>query len=388
MEADFDKEIDALLRKEAAGRTITISEFRGGLHLDADEIAAFAEKRVPPGVRMAFVKHFADCDRCRKILLNAAWLNAEETAAEAAVAAPAAETAVPWHRRLFAFPKLAYVLGGLVVLFAGFIGLSVLTRTYMTGGSELSKAQNVSQISPEAAPTAAPAANTSAAANAANTAATSSNAASNVPFGVSSIPSGNAAGESPVSRQQGVPVDEGVLKDAQPSAAAPPPPPPAAEDVPAQTRKARELRAAPAESERDRKSDEQADVTVAQPAPKIAPGVKPKEPVRSDDQAFVLDGVEKKARKEEQKAARKNEALSAASGAGNAATSRKYVNGRTFELKQGVWYDTAYRGQGTINVRRGTTDYQKLDSQLRSIAESFTGTVVVTVWNGQAYRIQ
>ena len=47
METDFDKEIDALLLNDAAERTITISEFRDGLHLDADEIAAFAEKRKP-----------------------------------------------------------------------------------------------------------------------------------------------------------------------------------------------------------------------------------------------------------------------------------------------------------------------------------------------------
>ena len=66
---------------------------------------------------------------------------------------------------------------------------------------------------------------------------------------------------------------------------------------------------------------------------------------------------------------------------------RKQVSGKTFEFRQGAWYDTTYRGQGTINVRRHTNDYQKLDSGLRGIAESFFGTVV-TIWNGKAYRIQ
>jgi hypothetical protein len=63
------------------------------------------------------------------------------------------------------------------------------------------------------------------------------------------------------------------------------------------------------------------------------------------------------------------------------------VSGRTFELRQGAWYDTSYRGQGTINVRRNTETYRKLDRGLRSIAENLIGTIV-TVWNGKAYRIQ
>jgi hypothetical protein len=63
------------------------------------------------------------------------------------------------------------------------------------------------------------------------------------------------------------------------------------------------------------------------------------------------------------------------------------VGGKDFQFRNGAWYDTAYRGQGTTNVRRGSDDYKKLDSGLRSIAESLDG-VVVTVWGGKAYRIQ
>ncbi len=65
---------------------------------------------------------------------------------------------------------------------------------------------------------------------------------------------------------------------------------------------------------------------------------------------------------------------------------RKQVSGKTFEFRRGAWFDTTYRGQGTVNVRRNTADYQKLDVGLRGIAESFFGTVV-TIWNGKAYRI-
>ena len=63
------------------------------------------------------------------------------------------------------------------------------------------------------------------------------------------------------------------------------------------------------------------------------------------------------------------------------------VGGRTFENKNGAWYDRKYTGQATTNVRRGTDDFNKLDKGLRNIANELGGTVVV-VWKDKAYRIQ
>ena len=63
------------------------------------------------------------------------------------------------------------------------------------------------------------------------------------------------------------------------------------------------------------------------------------------------------------------------------------MSGKTFERKQGVWYDTTYQGRPTINVQRGTAEYNRLDGGLRSIANSLGGTVVI-VWGAKAYRIQ
>jgi len=63
------------------------------------------------------------------------------------------------------------------------------------------------------------------------------------------------------------------------------------------------------------------------------------------------------------------------------------VGGKTFKRENNVWYDSAYRGQATVNVSRGTNEYKKLDSGLRGIAENLGGTVVV-VWKTKAYRIQ
>ena len=61
---DFDKEIDAILRKARGGESVILNNS----HLDADEISAFAENALPDAARMRFTAHFADCGRCRKIL--------------------------------------------------------------------------------------------------------------------------------------------------------------------------------------------------------------------------------------------------------------------------------------------------------------------------------
>ena len=63
------------------------------------------------------------------------------------------------------------------------------------------------------------------------------------------------------------------------------------------------------------------------------------------------------------------------------------VGGKTFKRADNVWYDSAYRGQKTINLTRGTNEYKKLDSTLRGIVENLGGTVVI-VWKEKAYRIQ
>ena len=66
---------------------------------------------------------------------------------------------------------------------------------------------------------------------------------------------------------------------------------------------------------------------------------------------------------------------------------KRTISGKTFENRDRVWYDSAYHGQATTNVRRGTEEYKKLDGGLRNIANSLGGTVVI-VWKEKAYRIQ
>ena len=137
MEVEFDKEIDALMR----GGALAVGGSPTGGHLDADEIAAFAENAMPERSRALYLRHFADCDRCRQILSNLIALNAEAEPEKAAAAVPLsipAVTETPWYRKLFLFPNLAYVMGGLVLMLGGLIGLSVFQGSLGDSGTSVS----------------------------------------------------------------------------------------------------------------------------------------------------------------------------------------------------------------------------------------------------------
>jgi hypothetical protein len=102
-------------------------------------------------------------------------------------------------------------------------------------------------------------------------------------------------------------------------------------------------------------------------------------PMKNNDSQYnrQLENMERKRAVAAKKAAREEE-----SSAGTRA-----VGGKTFERKQGVWYDVAYQGRPTINIRRGSAEFNKLDAGLKSIANSLSGTAVI-VWGAKAYRVQ
>jgi len=376
MELDFDKEIDALLRK-ARGGTEAAAAASDLPHLDADEIAAFAENALPEKTRQANIVHFAGCDRCRKILSQSILLNAEavqSAAAASEVAAPAIKRPA-WRQRLFGMPMVAYTMGTLVLLFSGFLGLMVWQN--MSGGATGSR---VAQNEPysAAANSNATAANTSSSAvnatgNAANTmAASNSTVIAQAPSSMA-----NAAGNTPVAEPMGRSLatprtDEqtntlGQVADnkvQQPAAAAPPPPAPKvlreeAKDADSLTQ-SRDDRKAELDKEKQQTTTEMQ--AMKREAPMTVMRSKPALSKKAPDITPLADGPEP-------------------------GVIARTVSGRTFTKKDGVWYEADYRGQSTINVRRGTDAYKKLDGSLRKIADSLGGTVVV-VWKSKAYRIQ
>lgn len=350
MELEFDKEIDALLRKSRGNDPPT-----GGAHLDADEIAAFVENVLPAQSRQAFTAHLAECSRCRRILATAAI--SVDLPVESPVAQPLAEIPrAPWYSALFKFPALSYALGGMVVLFAGAL-VFVFLRSGQVGeiSQTFEKASTANSV-------VNPVANTAAVSN------TMSNSTSNA----SSAPTNTAnsapatSGPPTVGGPGPRPVTDDVFKDS-----------PNDSKVVESDDGYGNTNVNSARRDQEMKQSSDAPGTVGQVAPAATPGkpVTDAEPAkREQETAEVQENADEERLSKPRSPSKKKVADS------------RSVGGKSFKKVGGVWFDAAYGSQPQTSVKRGSDDYKALDAGLRSIAESLGGTVVV-LWNGKAYRI-
>ena len=374
MELEFDKEIDAILRKGRSGQVAAVKAATAS-HLDADSISAFAENALPPRAKLLYMEHFADCDRCRKDLSQVVRMNSAAVAADgtavSSVAATAADPAASWLSKLFRTPNLAMAMGALILTFGGVLGYLVIQNRNNAGNS------TISQVTEQEQNKGGPYVNGDAAAvsNSANTIAANSTppAAPTMPAAAANTAAnstGSGTGSATGSKQpESTYSMDGTTTDISKSGEVAP--------------------AAP--------------VTVNKPAAV-------EEPKDSDDKAKERSVDEKRARNESDDRAsrdsspgapKKTDTGATRSGPtnvqnqnqtqnqilGGAVSATRSSGGRNFESRNGVWYDSAYKGQSTTSVKRGTEKYIRLDSGLRSIADSLGGTVVI-VWKDKAYRIQ
>ncbi|HEX6278952.1 MAG TPA: hypothetical protein VFZ49_02950, partial [Pyrinomonadaceae bacterium] len=239
MELEFDKEIDSLLRRADRGLAVGKNGGDGlGPHLDADEISAFAENLVPERIRPLYMSHLADCDRCRGILSGLIALNAEAEPAEQSIIAPAlvpTASSEPWYRR-FLLSNLAYVMGGLVLIFGGLIAISLLRSSQMEQAATVSQAVESERArGPMAAQPgdSTYSMNSNAATGAANTA-VNANKAPSLVANAANASQANAVGRSLETRSQPIPAHDRTrvsadgadvnVAAAAPAPAAPPPP--------------------------------------------------------------------------------------------------------------------------------------------------------------------
>lgn len=376
MEFEFDKEIDAILRRAQLGEDVSSSS----AHIDADEIAAFAENALPERAKTRYTAHFADCTRCRQVLSNVITLNSEaamETASSVVTVAATGEK-TPWYRRFFAIPQLAYTMGGFVLLFSGFFAYVILQNTSGTQNSDVSRITETSAPAEKSAPSTANV-NVSSVSNSSTTttnstvtttANTTSNAAA--PTNIPNLPSSNttAVPTNPSDKSVAASETDNKLADAEPMATP-----------------------APKTELKTEKSDNQ---PLSKPAPSAAitqsnaAGASREQAERDrnnkNENAFSVDGQENRKDADDEVIQTRRVPQPAKKKSSEAGTTRN-VGGKNFNNVGGIWFDTAYNKQKTKDVRRGTSDYQKLDSGLRSIADQLGGTVVV-LWNGKAYRIQ
>lgn len=378
MELEFDKEIDAILRKARGGGVVDAVKTA---HIDADAVAAFAENALPEKARALYMEHFADCGRCRGLLAQAIpWPPAEPKTAS--VAAPVTGDLVPWYSKLFRTPNLAMAMGALVLVFGGVLAFLVFKQRTDQSNGTLSQVMD-SEKRPggpsdaEVLPITAANANAALSANTANSAANTGTNESQKAGSTGEPGTGRGPANEPSATTSGRTAETVAPAEPPRVGAAPPPPPVAA------------VREQPSDDERERKDKDD--------------GVRDEKTARSEDRSATRDaapaskkaagpGVNRSAGPRQNKQEQMNQQAVTAdqvalgSGAMTASTV-KTAGGKKFENRDGAWYDTAYRGQATKNISRSSEEYWKLDSGLRSIASS-VGGVVVVVWKGTAYRIQ
>ena len=394
MELEFDKEIDAILRKARSGVAVTST---AEPHPDADTIAAFAENALPDKASLHYIEHFADCDRCRKQLAFAMQMSNEAEAASAsAVSEPVAATAIPWYQTFFKAPNLALAMGTLVLVFSSILGYLVIqkqnaeqsaTVSQVTepeqdrGGPNFGDEEGTSNIAPLSSfmatanptpPSANSAANTSAVAPGESSGSLGRTDSSVEKPAAGSDSNSTRSGQFQIDGASGS--ENNFIVDGQeagraqaPAKSASAPPPQAATDLTTagaalerDEKKPNDAGKLKEESKDDQLAKKQAEDRGYRDMPRAASKVGPSRAGPVQNQSNQMNS--------------------------NMAVTR-VVGGKTFNNREGAWYDSAYHGQATINYRRGTTEYKKLDGGLRSIADTLGGTVVV-VWKAKAYRIQ
>jgi hypothetical protein len=375
MELEFDKEIDAILRKVRDDSGIVASDGAPSqIHIDADAISAFAENALPETAKSGYIAHFADCTRCRNVLSSMIRLQDNADISDAPVdAAPLrSRNGASWLTGILRSPGLAFAMGAVVLAFTGILGYLAVQERINTPGDSMSKASspaaNAMSNTDLTGENARNLANTATASNAA--AANTSSAASSAKVAESnlSIPSkpSMSANVSGAGSDKDLAASGAVPEMARPMAAPPPP-------VTAQAKTDSNVE----KSVNDEKAREESRITAQSPRD--------------------IDGADRARQDPRSKQLKRNDGPSRTSGqiqqenvnsSGIATVPRaRKVAGRNFSFRNGVWYDSSYKGQATIDIRRGSEDYNKLEKDVRSIAEAFNAPVVV-VKSSKAYRIQ
>ncbi|MGQ0762415.1 MAG: hypothetical protein ACT4OT_10445 [Acidobacteriota bacterium] len=400
-----DKDMDVLIGRYAKGS----AKGTPVEHPDADELNAFAEGALPPAARQGYLSHFADCDDCRKLVSQLA----VTTGAGVEACIPASEpVAEPWWKKLgavFAIPTLRYAASAVVLL--AVVGIAFLVWRPPTQRNAEMIAQNQPQTNPVEAVKPA----TSPETEALREEGTQRNTSTAIPQpSVSSTPDQNRSGLTTLSPPPPPkPLDALAAKDAPVVAGA------GRSDDASRAQSTPSYAPAPAETYRMESRDRE--------QPKV--GASPGGPRRneSSDRYKAIDrarsGDFAKGRDEDSNRAAANQPASenkledakrertasqvvtvspksvgelpaeARKSAGTRSSSEeapetRSVGGRRFKRQGNAWVDSKLKSSMSVRtVGRGSEDFDKLDSGLRSIAKQLSGEIVV-VWKGKAYRIK
>ncbi|MBA3242998.1 MAG: hypothetical protein H0T60_17390 [Acidobacteria bacterium] len=432
MNQTFDKEIDALLRRnsrtaarrgapEDDGATSTLSA-----HLDADELSAFAENALPAQARSLYVAHLADCAECRRDVARLAGASnvpvesVRRVAAE--VSGPKAAAWRDWLGALFAPSVMRFAVPALALCLVGviaFIALRSRESAGLVAQKESDESNGRAGITRESS-TPAPGADASISANQNSMANEVKEADSSSKQSLAQRPESEAEGAA-------APKDQLASGPSQPSSvsdAAQPPPAPAGQvsesvsvvggrgatgAASAAPKETREVARVAEDSQREAKSENNLSFEQNQQAANKS--VQP----RKVDIDQMPDGSRGAARGDSNNVGSRanSPTLSRRSGAEDdeqraappAATKRARtaeprggrdddtttVSGHRFRRQDGAWVDVNYSASlPQTGVRRGTDGYRALVADLPEvgrIAEQLRGEVVIVI-KGRAYRVR
>jgi hypothetical protein len=393
MKTTNENEMDLLLRavgRDASARSATgslqQSSHEIGEHLDADELNCYAERIVTGAERLRYVKHLADCDRCRSIV---AGLVPAMTQQREAVKL---ETGWSWREKLaalFAPSVMRFAVPALALTAIIGIAIVVLRRPQRTDFVAQNQQQTpgvstggeTQTITTRDAPQAAASPGQQPLAGSKEKTASSEERPSAIQSPVVAPKTRTGTATTDHSAQGIVQPSDSSVAQSQPTfaaepteAAAPPPPAPATLDASKTAEARKKDNEADLQKPRDdgfsrsRTENEVARVGSAKGGPSRN---------NSNNLGGYASVMSRSADKDEK-------------AAGNAAETRK-VSGRMFHREGNVWVDSSYdSGRATVNVKRGSEQFRALiadEPALRSIAEQLGGEVIV-VWKGTAYRIR
>jgi hypothetical protein len=401
-----DKDMDVLIGRYAKGA----AKDTPVEHPDADELNAFAEGALPTAARQRYLSHFADCDDCRKLVSQLAVTMSAGVEARIPASEPVAE---PWWKKLgavFAIPTLRYAAFAVVVLAVG--GIAFLAwRQPVQRNPEL-VAQNQPQTNPAEAvkPLTSPepeAFRDEKTRDSTNTAV----AQPTVPPTTGQDRSGLTTLSPPpppkpadaLAAKDAAPIVGGSGRGDAPRAQTSPSyaPAPSSETYRTESRERaqQDAGAIPGGPRRNETYDKSKAIDRARA------GDFAKARDDADDLPLKTQPVTANKQEDSKLAQTSNEVADAnrrtvvelaiearkapaARAKSEEAPETRSVGGRKFKRQGNAWVDSKLKSSMSIQtVGRGSEEFEKLDSGLRSIAKQLGGEIVV-VWKGKAYRIR
>jgi hypothetical protein len=410
-----DAQIDVLLRRYA-GQSQSNSATE---HLDADELNAFAEGSLPEASRSRYVSHLADCDDCRKVVSQLAISSGAVVAPEAT--RTAGSPGYSWWKRLSGFfSPLTLRYAAFAIVLVTVVGVIFLFTRRPPESALIAQNEPAKQTQVEAvkAPDAAPpgGSNQNGAVKPDQSITNPQGAATPMVSKPEEFKGGQIPAPPPKLEQEtsettspalaAKKAAEPVIAESSPSYAPPPPGEAGREEQKSRDRLdvQRDVATGPRKSEppsdklkmmdRSRAGEMSKDVRAADDLNRAAVN-QPSTVLRSGADEKAAPGREANTRSKDSNAkeGRGQAAATQSAGAGSRTASEeapqtRSAGGRKFRRQGNAWVDAKFKSSMTVkSVARGSSEFDALDSGLRSIAQQLGGEVIV-VWKNKAYLIK